>query len=241
MSPKSRATPSRPPVRSKTALPAPRVAPKRIRVPWHQRRPVQVVIAVIVLGLLVLVVTQGLSTWHHHQATMKAKKGVKAFDAAYQTELTPLSNFFTQVNNSPQQYVGGVMSQATYATQTAQWLATFQALRKQLSDAGPPRAIQGARGLLVQATDIFIDGVKELQLAGTVSDPKLRQTLVDQGRSVIFHGTSVFKNAQIEEAKVVKSFHLTIGAPASALLQLPDAPPENAPPAPSPTPVPSPS
>ena len=138
MSPKSRATPSRPPVRSKTALPAPRVAPKRIRVPWHQRRPVQVVIALIVLGLLVLVVTQGLSTWHHHQATMKAKKGVKAFDAAYQTELTPLSNFFTQVNNSPQQYVGGVMSQATYATQTAQWLATFEALRKQLSDANPP-------------------------------------------------------------------------------------------------------
>ena len=95
MSPKSRATPSRPPVRSKTALPAPRVAPKRIRIPWHQRRPVQVVLAVIVVGLLVLLVTQGLSTWHHHQATMKAKKGVKAFDAAYQTELTPLSNAAT--------------------------------------------------------------------------------------------------------------------------------------------------
>jgi hypothetical protein len=241
MSPKSRTTPTRPPVRSKTALPAPRVAPKRIRVPWHQRRPVQVILALIVLGLLVLAVTHAWSAWDHHQATMKAKKGVKAFDAAYQTDLTPLSNFFTQVNNSPQQYVGGIMSQATYATQTAQWLATFETLRKQLSGANPPKVIQGARGLLVQSTDIFIDGVKEMQLAGTVSDPKLRQTLVDQGRNVIFHGTSVFKNAQIEEAKVVKSFHLTIGAPASALLQLPDAPPENAPPAPSPTPVPSPS
>jgi hypothetical protein len=200
-----------------------------------------VILALIVLGLLVLAVTHAWSAWDHHQATMKAKKGVKAFDAAYQTDLTPLSNFFTQVNNSPQQYVGGIMSQATYATQTAQWLATFQTLRKQLSDASPPRVIQGARGLLVQSTDIFIDGVKEMQLAGTVSDPKLRQTLVDQGRNVIFHGTSVFKNAQIEEAKVVKSFHLTIGAPPSALLQLPDAPPENAPPAPAPTPVPSPS
>ena len=241
MSPKSRTTPTRPPVRSKTALPAPRVAPKRIRVPWHQRRPVQGILALIVLGLLVLAVTHAWSAWDHHQATMKAKKGVKAFDASYQTDLTPLSNFFTQVNNSPQQYVGGVMSQATYATQTAQWLVTFETLRKQLSDASPPRVIQGARGLLVQSTDIFIDGVKEMQLAGTVSDPKLRQTLVDQGRNVIFHGTSVFKNAQIAEAKVVKSFHLTIGAPASALLQLPDAPPENAPPAPSPTPVPSPS
>jgi hypothetical protein len=241
MSPKSRATPTRPPVRSKTALPAPRVAPRRIRIPWHQRRPVQVVLALIVVGLLVLGVTQGLSTWHHHEATMKAKKGVKAFDAAYQTGLTPLSNFFTQVNNSPQQFVGGVMPQATYATQTAQWLATFQALRKQLSDASPPKAIQGQRGLLLQATDIFIDGVKEMQLAGTVSDTSLRKTLTDQGRNIIFHGTSVFKNAQIEEAKVVRSFHLTIGAPASALLQLPDAPAENAPPAPAPSPVPSPS
>jgi hypothetical protein len=241
MSPKSRATPTRPPVRSKTALPAPRVAPKRIRVPWHQRRPLQVLLALIVLGLLVLGVTRAWSTWDHHQATMKAKKGVKAFDAAYQTGLTPLSNFFTQVNNSPQQYVGGIMPQATYATQTAQWLATFETLRKQLSDASPPKVIQGPRGLLMQSTDIFIDGVKEMQLAGTVSDPKLRQTLVDQGRNVIFHGTSVFKNSQIEEAKVVKSFHLTIGAPASALLQFPDAPAENAPPAPAPTPVPSPS
>jgi hypothetical protein len=193
------------------------------------------------VGLLVLGVTQALSTWHHHQATMKAKKGVKAFDATYQTGLTPLSNFFTQVNNSPQQFVGGVMPQATYATQTAQWLATFTALRKQLSDASPPRVIQGPRGLLMQATDIFIDGVKEMQLAGTVSDTNLRKTLIDQGRNIIFHGTSVFKNAQIEEAKVVRSFHLTIGAPASALLQLPDAPAENAPPAPAPSPVPSPS
>jgi hypothetical protein len=240
MSPKSRATPSRPPVRSKTALPAPRVAPRRSQVPWHQRRPVQVVLGVIVLGLLALAIAQGLSTWHHHQATMKAKQGIKTFDAAYQAGLTPLSNFFTQVNNSPQQFVGGLMPQATYATQTAQWLATFQALRKQLSDASPPRAIQGARGLLMQATDIFIDGVKELQLAGSV-DQSLRPTLVDQGRNVIFHATSVFKNAQIEEAKVVRSFHLSTGAPASALLQLPDAPAENAPPAPSPTPVPSPS
>jgi hypothetical protein len=170
---------------------------------------------------------------------MTAKKGVKAFDATYQTALTPLSNFFTQVNNSPQQFVGGVMPQATYATQTAQWLATFTALRKQLSDASPPRVIQGPRGLLMQATDIFMDGVKEMQLAGTVSDTNLRKTLIDQGRNIIFHGTSVFKNAQIEEAKVVRSFHLTIGAPASALLQLPDAPAENAPPAPAPSPVPS--
>jgi hypothetical protein len=217
------------------------VAPKRIRVPWHQRRPVQAFLAIVVIGLLVLGVTQGLKAWQHHTATMKAKKGVKTFDSAYQAELTPLSNFFTQVNNSPQQYAGGLMTQATYATQTAQWLATFQALRKQLSDASPPRAIQGARGLLMQATDIFIDGVKALQLAGAVNDPNLRQSLIDQGRTIIYHGTSVFKNAQIEEAKVVRSFHLPISAPASALLQLPDAPAENAPPAPSPTPVPSPT
>src|SRR5260370_29968198 len=145
MSPKSRATPSRPPVRSKTALPAPRVAPKRIRGPWHRRRPVQVVLALIVLGFLVLAVTQAFSTWDHHQATMKAKKGVKAFDSAYQTDLSPLSNFFTQVNNSPQQYLGGVMSQATYATQTAQWLATFEPLRKHLSPASPPTPLHGPR------------------------------------------------------------------------------------------------
>ncbi len=239
MSPKSKSTPSRPPVRSKTALPAPRVAPKRIRIPWHQRRPVQVVLALVVVGLLVLGVTSGLSTWHNHQATMKAKKGVRAFDAQYQTELTPLSNFFTQVNNSPGQYAAGLMPQATYVTQTAQWLATFEALRKQLSDASPPRAIQGARGLLMQATDVFIDGVKELQLAGTVSDANVRKSLIDQGRNIIFHGTSIFKNAQIEEAKVVAGFHLSTGAPASALLQLPDAPAENAPPAASPTPSPS--
>lgn len=240
MSPK-RTTPSRPPVRSKTALPAPKVAPKRIRIPWHQRRPIQVVLGIVVLGLLAIAVSVGLSTWHHHQATLRAKKGIQTFDTQYQAELTPLSNFFTQVNNSPGQYAAGLMTQATFATQTAQWLATFEALRNQLSSASPPRPIQGARGLLMQGADIFIDGVKALQLAGTVTDPKLRQTLIDQGRNIIFHGTSVFSNATVAEAQVVHDYHIKTSATAANLQQLPAAPAENAPPQATPSPSPSPT
>ena len=133
------------------------------------------------------------------------------------------------------------MPQATYVSQTAQWEATFNALFNQLSSANPPRAIQGVRGLLLQGTDIFLDGVKIFRAAAATTDTTQRKNLVDQGRNIIFHGTSVFKNATVEEAKVVAAYHLPTGAPASALNELPDAPAPVAPAAPAVSPSPSPS
>jgi len=240
MSPKSKSTPSRPPLKAKSSLPAPRVAPKRVHVPWYRRRPLQILLGLVVLLAAFIVISTGLRTWHRHQATMRAKKGVQAFDAMYKSAITPLGNFLTQVNNTPQQFAGGLMPQATYVSQTAQWLATFRALSGQLSSASPPHAIQGARGLLLQGTAVFIDGIKVFQAAGATTDTTQRKDLVDLGRTIIFHATSVFKNATVEEAKVVAAFHLQIGAPPSALLELPDAPAEVAPPAPAVSPVPSP-
>ena len=241
MSPKSKSTPSRPPVKAKSSLPAPKVAPRREHVAWYRRRPVQVLLGLAVLLVGFIAISTGLRTWHRHQATMRVKQGVKSFDATYKTAITPLGNFLTQVNNTPQQFAGGLMPQATYVSQTAQWEATFNALFNQLSSASPPKAIQGARGLLVQGTDIFLDGVKVFQAAAATTDPKQRNNIVDQGRNIIFHATSVFKNATVEEARVVAAYHLPTGAPASALDELPDAPAPAAPAAPAVSPSPSPS
>ena len=241
MPPKSKSTPSRPPVKAKSSLPAPKVAPKRTYVAWYRRRPVQVVLGLVVLLVAFIVVSSGLRTWHHHQATMRVKSQVKAFDATYKTAITPLGNFLTQVNNTPQQFAGGLMPQATYVSQTAQWEATFNALFSQLSNAKPPRAMQGVRGLLVQGTDIFLDGIKVFQAAAATTDTTQRTNLIDQGRNIIFHATSVFKNATVEEAKVVDAYHLPTGAPAGSLSELPDAPAPAAPAAPAASPSPSPS
>lgn len=237
MSPKPKTTPSRPPVKPRQSLPAPRVAPKRVHLAWYQRRPVQVIGGLIVLGLLIFGVVRVFSFWHHHETTMKNKAGVKAFDSQFQSGLAPLQTVFSQISNSPQQFVAGTLTPATYATQTAQWLASIRALNNQLSAAKPPAVIQVVRGLLVQGNDLFVDGIKVLQLAGSTSDPTLRRNLVAQGSNVIFHATSVFKNAEVEEARVVQSYHLSSKTP----LPLPDAPSETVTVSSSPAPTPAPS
>ncbi len=235
MAPGKKSVSSRPPVRAKSALPAPKVAPKRVHTPLLRRRSVQAVLAVLVVGLAALGVWRGLRFWHHHQGTQKAKAGVKAFDSQYQAQLTPLYTVLDQIGNSPQQFQAGLMPQPTYVSQTAQWLESFRAFAGQMQSAKAPAAVDAPRALLVQATDVFIDGVTILQLAGSASDLTLRKQLIEQGRNIIFHASGVFKNAQVEEAKVVAAYHL--GKPPAKADLTPVSPPETAAPAPSPTPT----
>lgn len=237
MSPK-KTTPSRPPTKAKSSLPAPRTSQKRVHIPLHQRRTLQAIGAVIVLGIVVLGLWQVHRFWHHHTVTGHIKAAVKAYNNALQSELTPLENLITQAQNSPENYINGAITQANYATQTAQWLTTVETLRGQIAGAKTPGPLQNARGELVQAVDIFIDAVKDFQLAGTTTDKTAAKTLVQNGTNEMAHGEAVLEVALTAEETVVSQFHLPLPPhiTANTLKQPAPAPEEVYPINPSPSP-----
>lgn len=241
MTPK-KPTPSRPPIRAKSALPAPRVSEKRVHVPWHQRKAIRVVLAVLAVIVLAIVVRQVHRYWHHHTVTAHNKTAVKAFDTQFQSQLSPLNTFVTQAQTSPAAFAAGLMGQPDYVSQTAQWLATANSLRTQLSSAKTPAPLASARAQLVTAADVLIDSINQFQLAGTTTDKATVKALVQQGTNTLGHGLSVLENAVQAEEVVVNSYGLPLpsGVTPSILKSTPQAPPAVIP-VQSPVPSPSPS
>jgi hypothetical protein len=230
---------SRPPLRVKSALPAPRVAPRRVHVPVLRRRPVQVVLAVVALVVAAFVVRGGLQLWRHHTTTAHQKAAVKRFDSQFRADLSPLSTVFSQQSSSPQSFLAGSLPQAQFVSQTAQWLATLRAFSGQMTSASPPQPLLKARAVLVQAANLFIDSIKVFQTAGTTTDLKGRTDLVQQGNNIWSHATAVLEDGVQEETTVLNDFHLPLpsGITPANLKQPPSMPPEVS--SPSPQPLPS--
>lgn len=235
-----RSEPARPPVKAKSALPAPRVSHQRAHTPFFRRRVVRAALGMVALVVLVFVAYRVHRAWHHHTVTMHTKAAVKTFDTAFQSDLTPLGNFLTQAENSPPQFIGGLMTRAEYTTETAQWLATTENLRNTLANVKTPAPLSKAQAELVQAADILIDGVKAFQLAGTTTDKTAASTLVQQGTNILSHGLAVLEDGATEEEVVVHDYGLSLpsGVTPSTLTATPQAPPEVQPEL-SPTPSPS--
>lgn len=239
MSPSRKNAPSRPPVRAKSALPAPRVTHKRVHIAWHQRRSIRVGGGIGVLIILGLVVLFGLRFWHHHQTTQHNKAAIKKFDAQLQQDFTPLSDIFSQATTSPQSFLAGTLAQADYVSQTARWLSTFQGLEHQLTSASTPPPMVKARALTDQGVVVFIDAIRLYQLAGTTADAATRAALVQQGNNTLAHAEAVFANGVQEEAQVVHNYRLPLpsGVNASSLNAAPSIPEETVTVTPSPSPT----
>lgn len=240
MAPTRKTPPSRPPVRAKSALPSPRVTPKRrAHVPWHQRRPVRILAGIGALVVLGLIVLYGLRFWHHHQTTQHNKTAVKKFDAQLQQDFNPLSDVFSQATSSPEAFLAGSLPQAQYVSQTAQWLSAFQGLEHKLVAASPPAPMVKARALIDQGVVVFTDAIRLYQLAGTTADAATRAALIQQGNNTLAHAEAVFANGVQEEAQVVHAYRLPLpaGVKASSLDAPPSVPEETVTVTPSPSPT----
>lgn len=241
MSPK-KTTPSRPPIKAKSSLPAPRTSERRVRIPWYRHRTIQAIGAVILLAIVVLVVWRVHRYWHHHTITSHNKAAVKTYNDALQSELTPLENMVSQAQNSPENFINGAMSQPDYATQTAQWLTTVETLRGQIINAQTPDPVKNASGILVQSMDIFVDAIKDFQLAGTTTDKAAAKTLVQNGTNEVAHGEAVLEDGLTTEESVVNDYHLPLPNKVTPSdLKSPAVAPDEVYPISSPTPAPSPS
>ena len=233
---------ARPPIRAKTALPAPRVAPRRVHVPLLRRRPVQVVLAILIIGVAALGIWSGLQLWHHHTNTAHDKAAAKRFDAQFRQDVTPLNTVLNQESSSPQSFLAGSLPQGQFVSQTAQWLATFRAFSGQMTSAKPPQPLLKARAVLAQAATLFIDSIKAFQIAGTTTDPKARTDLVQQGNNIWSHATAVLDDGVQEETTVLHDFGLPLpsGITPADLTRPPPMPSEVSSPTPKPLRSPSP-
>ncbi|HEU5001338.1 MAG TPA: hypothetical protein VFW71_00975 [Actinomycetota bacterium] len=220
--------PARPPVKAKSALPAPRMAPKRVHIPWHRHTWVRIVGLLVVVALVIVGALQVHSFWKHHTTTSHSKAQVKTFDAQFQSELSPIGTFLTQAQNSPPQYAGGLMTQANYVSQTAQWYTTMETLSKQLNAAKVPPILAKAKAELIQGVQVFIDAINQFSLAGTTTDKNIAAQLVQLGTNTVTHAETVFSDGAQEEAIVVHAFGLPLpsGETPAVLQSPPAAPPE---------------
>jgi len=228
MSPGKKTPPARPPVRAKSALPAPRVARKRVHIPWYRQRGVQITGGIVVLVLLFFAVKFGLKFWHHHTTTQHYKTAAKEFDGRFRAAITPLTNVFNQESTTPSSFLLGSVSQTAYVSQTAEWLSAFRSFSSQAQAAKPPPPMQKARAEMVQAADVFIDAVKDFQVAGTTTDGKARTTLIQQASSTWSHGVAVLETALQDEAIVLHNYALPLPSQVSpsSLSSPPPMPPE---------------
>lgn len=238
-------TPARPPVKAKSALPAPRVTPKRTHTPWHQRRVVRVIGLVVLVAIVILGALEAHSFWKHHTTTTHLKAQVKTYDTQFQTELSPIGTFLTQAQNSPPQFIGGLMKQADYVSQTAQWYTTMETLSKQLTSAKVPAPLAKANAELIQGVQVFIDAINQFKLAATTTDKAAAAQLVQLGTNTVTHAETVFSDGAQEEAIVVHAYGLPLpsGETPAVLQSPPAAPPETttvSPASPSPSPAASP-
>lgn len=220
--------PARPPIKAKSALPAPRVAQKKIHIPWHKRPLVRIGALVVVLAVLVLAVLEVHSFWKHHTTTTHYKAQVKAFDTQFESELSPISTFLTQAQNSPPQFIGGLMKKPDYVSQTAQWYATMQTLNNQLTASKPPKPLLTAKAELIQGVQVFIDAIKQFSLAGTTTDKDAAAQLVQYGTNTVTHAETVFSDGAQNEKIVVHDYGLPLpqGETPASLQSPPPAPPE---------------
>ncbi|MEO7804187.1 MAG: hypothetical protein ABIS18_07325 [Actinomycetota bacterium] len=243
MSKASRQPPPRKPVKARGALPAPRVSPNRVHLEWHQRLGVRILAGILIVFLAGL----GYNLYTNKQERDDQLKSdirvVKQFEKKSKSLRSPMEAVFTSINQAPQEFKDGKLAPDAFKEQTQTWLTEFQKL-----DAGlrarkvPPRlsALTEARALLVDGTVVYIDAIKQFQMAGSLTDPALRDEAIKQGYNLFSHATSVFGKGQrlIEREKIRLGITKEDPASPNPLLQPPTLVDLEAPPPPPPPPAP---
>ncbi|MFN2609411.1 MAG: hypothetical protein ABR507_00815 [Actinomycetota bacterium] len=226
--------PTRKPIKARGALPTPKVAPKRVRRKWYQRRETQMFGAVLVLVLLGV----GLKVFTDVRKSTRSQadqvKATKRFDNKVTLAQTGMQDVFSGINSAPQDFKSGKMSADDFKKQTTIWLEKLRTLDAKLREPVPavPAELQEAQAHFVDGTLIYIDAVKSFQIAGAAPDTATRDAAIQQGSNLISHGTAVYGLAQRLMQKLKLSLGIvkrsaTTSDPLTGPIQLPqeEAPP----------------
>lgn len=236
MSSKKKTEPTRRPVKARGALPAPRVAPRRVRVPVHRRRPVQVVALLLVLILAGITFQQVSNARDESAARAAEKRAVRRFDTSVKVLESPITKAVGEMSQFPEQFRTGATDATTFRAKTDEWLKTFRETAASLAEKTVDESLEESRALFHSGTVLFIDAAKVFQAAAGETDVSQRDNLLNEGRNLTDHAGKIFglgkRSLIIEKTRV--------GIPDDEKAQFVDQPiplpQEDVPPQPAPPP-----
>lgn len=201
----SKKAPPRKPVKARGALPAPRVAPRRRpRVVWYRRRWVQVLAALVLIGMIAGTASVALAARKRSEDRKEQLEEINKFDKAVQLLQSPLQSTVQAMGEAPQSFQIGFITAADFQAQTDTWVTEFrkldEGLRKRKIPAGM-RGLEEARASLVQGTVLYIDAAKQFKVAALIPDQAGRDLALQNGNALINHATSVYGMGQRTLAK----------------------------------------
>ena len=191
MAGKKKAEVTRRPVKARGSLPAPRVAPRRVRLPIYKRRPVQIVGGVVLLILLLIGFLQFRKAQQRAEARRNEKSAVRRFDSSIKLIETSIQTPRSEMSTVPEQFNGGQMDANAFKAKTDEWLKALRDASKKLSEKDPPSGLEETRALLYQGVIGYIDATKTFQIAAA-AEGELRKKGVDEGRNLTDHAAKLF-------------------------------------------------
>jgi hypothetical protein len=182
---------ARRPVKARGSLPAPKVAPRRVRLPLYKRRPVQIAAGVVLLVLLLIGFLQFRKAGQRAEAKRNEKSAVRRFDSSIKLIENTVTTPGSEMSTIPEQFNGGQIDATAFKTKTDEWLKAFRDASKKLSERDAPPGLEETRALLYQGVVGYIDAVKVFQIAAA-ADGELRKKGIDEGRNLTDHAAKLF-------------------------------------------------
>lgn len=175
------------PIKARGAAPAPKVAPRRVRVVWYRRRPVQVGGALLVLGVLGLALFMFLQYREGVEARRREQRAIRQFDRSISVLALSLQKTEQEMSTEPQRFKSGELGAEDFKKKTEEWKKAFTDLSAELREQSVPRNLEESRALLVEGAVLYLDAVKVFEIAATTGDPTIRDQSLQQGLNIANH------------------------------------------------------
>ncbi|MGH2813419.1 MAG: hypothetical protein ACRDI1_12030 [Actinomycetota bacterium] len=234
--------PARRPVKARGALQAPKVAPRRTRIPVYRRRGVQIVAVAVLTGLLALGVLQILDARERGDQRREELRAVGRFDRSLTLIDAPTQTALTEMLQVSVQFRNGEIGAETFLENVREWIRALRESSQSLAAQETPPDLQEVRALYYNSTLLILDAAKTFRVAASVTDSELRASTIGQARSLMVHAASVRGLAQRGLEKVKSELGLSEEFDERLFVDTPiPLPSENAePPAPAPPGLPAP-
>jgi hypothetical protein len=214
---------SRPPVKAKGTIPAPKVGFRAARKPWYRHGQTQLILGMILLVVIGVTASQVVAWRHRVNDRAAEKKAVKTFDDKVTAVQGQIIEPLNGIQAVPSQFQNGQITPDAYKDAAGKWLTTFQRMASDLRSANPPPALAANRAHFVESAVLFVDAIRTFQLAAQTAEPPVRdQALLIAGREVN-HATVTFTNA-LKELEAQKK---RVGLQTGALPEEPELPQED--------------
>src|SRR5918992_140179 len=115
---KKKAEPTRKPVKARGALPAPKVAPRRVRLPIYKRRPIQIIALILLLIIGIIVFQQVRKARAEAAEKRQERRAIRRFDSGVRLLETTITRARSEMSTVTEQFKTGQMNSDAFKTKT---------------------------------------------------------------------------------------------------------------------------